>query len=117
MFISYILFHFFFLVELPEEIPIDLVEVVVLLVVEAGVARVGEVAHELGGGYVVEVLLLQVVCVLALQDQVPVVVVPRTLVRVTQSCVGLVDVLEHLGRVCVLVLVWVPLQGCLLVTL
>lgn len=105
-----------FLIHLSEQVSIYSVEVILLSGVEAGVARVAEILHELGLGHVVEVFLRQVVCVFAGQNLIAMVIIPGSLIRVAQGGVCLADVLEFLSGVHVLVLIRVPLECCFLVT-
>ncbi len=72
-------------------------------------ARVREVRHQLGYSNIVKIFFLQIISVLPLEYLILMIIVPRSLVRVTKSSVGLTDVLELLSSVYVLVLIWVPL--------
>lgn len=65
MLLAHFLFHLFFLVESAEELCVHAIEVVLGLGVEARIAAVREVFHELRFCQVVEVLFLEIIGVLA----------------------------------------------------
>lgn len=117
MILTNFLLHLFFLVESAEQLCIDAIEVVVIFGIEAGMAAVREVFHELRFCQIVEVLFLEIVSVFAPQNLVLVVIVPCSLIGITENFVCLEDILENLGRILVRVLIWVPLECGLLIAL
>jgi len=113
--LAYLLLELLLAVELAEEVRVDSVEVFLVFLVVPLEAALVEEGPQLPGRQVVEVLLLTLLGVLALQDLLSVGIVPGALVRVRKHGVGLAHSLELVGGVFVLVLVRVPLQRCFLV--
>jgi len=106
-----LLFEFFFLVELAEELIVHSEEVALSLRVHTSrVARLVEVRLQLRLGQVVLVRLLHVIRIFSSEDLISMLVVPSSTLAVAQTGVSFVDLLELLGGVFVRVFVGMPLQ-------